>query len=331
MLIRGSNAVGYTSYPDNVVTEFVRLAAQNGIDVFRVFDCFNDVEQMRVCIEAVRKAGKVAETSPIFTVDYYKGVAKSAAEAGAHMIGIKDMAGLLKPRSAPLLVEAIRSVTDLPIHFHTHATSSCSLATALEMARAGCDVIDFATASMADCTSQPSLNGFLASTEGSEMAPDGTGYLGLEPYDVYWSRVRDMYSPFENGMKSGTARVFDHQIPGKIGEIHISCSRAKGGQYSNLMVQCKSMGIWDKWEGVLDMYRDVNNLFGDIVKVTPSSKCVGDLALYLVTRGLKASDVTDPAKKGQVDFPDSVVGLLEGRLGFPHKGFPDEVVGCYAC
>ncbi|CAM9310439.1 unnamed protein product [Ectocarpus sp. 6 AP-2014] len=321
MLIRGSNAVGYTSYPDNVVTEFVRLAAKNGIDVFRVFDCFNDVEQMRVCIEAVRKAGKVAEvcvcytsdlqTSSIFTVDYYKGVAKSAAEAGAHMIGIKDMAGLLKPRSAPLLVEAIRSVTDLPIHFHTHATSSCSLATALEMARAGCDVIDFATASMADCTSQPSLNGFLASTEGSEMAPEGTGYLGLEPYDVYWSRVRDMYSPFENGMKSGTARVFDHQIP--------------GGQYSNLMVQCKSMGIWDKWEGVLDMYRDVNNLFGDIVKVTPSSKCVGDLALYLVTRGLKASDVTDPAKKGQVDFPDSVVGLLEGRLGFPHKGFPDEV------
>eukprot|EP00903_Cladosiphon_okamuranus_P009747 g9267.t1 len=147
--------------------------------------------------------------------------------------------------------------------------------------------------------------------QGSDMAPEGTGYLGLEPYDIYWGRVRDMYSPFENGMKSGTARVFDHQIP--------------GGQYSNLMVQCKSMGIWDKWEGVLDMYRDVNNLFGDIVKVTPSSKCVGDLALYLVTRGLKASDVTDPAKKGQVDFPDSVVGLLEGRLGFPHKGFPEEV------
>ncbi|CAM9491937.1 unnamed protein product [Ectocarpus fasciculatus] len=235
---------------------------------------------------------------------------------------MQDMAGLLKPRSAPLLVEAIRSVTDLPIHFHTHATSSCSLATALEMARAGCDVIDFATASMADCTSQPSLNGFLASTEGSEMAPEGTGYLGLEPYDVYWSRVRDMYTPFENGMKSGTARVFDHQIPGKRGRGE---RLFVGGQYSNLMVQCKSMGIWDKWEGVLDMYRDVNNLFGDIVKVTPSSKCVGDLALYLVTRGLKASDVTDPAKKGQVDFPDSVVGLLEGRLGFPHKGFPEEV------
>ncbi|CAM9750893.1 unnamed protein product [Pylaiella littoralis] len=329
MLIRGSNAVGYTSYPDNVVTEFVRLAAKNGIDVFRVFDCFNDIEQMRVCIKAVRDAGKVAEvcvcytsdlqTSSIFTVDYYKGVAKSAADAGAHMIGIKDMAGLLKPRSAPLLVEAIRSVTDLPIHFHTHATSSCSLATALEMARAGCDVIDFATASMADCTSQPSLNGFLASTGGSDMAPEGTGYLGLEPYDVYWSRVRDMYAPFENGMRSGTARVFDHQIPGEITQKHAHTN------YSNLLVQCKSMGIWDKWEGVLDMYRDVNNLFGDIVKVTPSSKCVGDLALYLVTRGLKASDVTDPAKKGQVDFPDSVVGLLEGRLGFPHKGFPDEV------
>lgn len=174
----------------------------------------------------------------------------------------------------------------------------------------GCDIIDFCTASMADGTSQPSLNSFCAMMQG---APNETGidFLYLEPYDMYWSRVRDMFSPFESGMKSGTARVYEHQIP--------------GGQYSNLIVQCQSMGLWDRWEEVLDAYRDVNKLFGDIVKVTPSSKCVGDLALYLVTRNVNAADLSDPAKAGSIDFPDSVVGLMKGELGFPHKGFPAEV------
>ena len=320
MLIRGANAVGYTSYPDNAVTEFVKLSAANGIDVFRIFDCFNIIESMQVAIDAVRAVNKVAEvclcysgdvlTSEIYNLEYYKSVAKEAAAAGAHIIGIKDMAGLLRPLEAGPLLKAVREVTDLPIHFHTHATSSGSLATCMEMARHGCDIIDFCTASMADGTSQPSLNAFCAMMQG---APNDTdiNFLSLEPYDMYWSRVRDMYSPFESGMKSGSARVYEHQIP--------------GGQYSNLIVQCQSMGLWDRWEEVLDAYRDVNKLLGDIVKVTPSSKCVGDLALYLVTRNVNAADLLDPAKAGSIDFPDSVVGLLKGELGFPHRGFPAAV------
>ena len=320
MLIRGANAVGYTSYPDNVVTEFVRLSAENGMDVFRIFDCFNIVDNMKVAIDAVRAVDKVAEvcicftgdilTSHIYNVDYYRSVAKEAAEAGAHIIGIKDMSGLLRPYECAPLMEAIRSVTDLPIHFHTHSTSSLSLTTCVEMARLDCDVIDFCTASMADGTSQPSMNAFVASMAGLHNAT-GLDFMKLEPYDMYWSRVREMYSPFESGMKSGTARVFDHQIP--------------GGQYSNLIVQCQSMGLWNQWEDVLDAYRDVNKLFGDVVKVTPSSKCVGDMALYLITCKLKAEDVLDPVKAAQIDFPVSVVGLLKGDLGFPHMGFPKAV------
>ncbi|KAH8072670.1 pyruvate carboxylase [Aureococcus anophagefferens] len=236
MLIRGANAVGYTSYPDNVVTEFVRLAALNGMDVFRIFDCFNDVGQMRTCVDAVRAAGKVAEVcvcytsdclaSDVYDVAYYAGVAAEAAAAGAHLIGIKDMAGLLKPAAAAPLLAAIRGVCDLPVHFHTHCTSSAS----------------------------PSLNAFCAAMEGLERAP-GIDYMRLEPYDVYWAK-------------------------------------------------CQSMGLADRWEEVLDAYRDVNKLFGDVVKVTPSSKCVGDLALYLVTRKMTAADVLDGSKA--LDYPDSV-------------------------
>jgi len=208
------------------------------------------------------------------------------------------------------LLAVIRANTSLPIHFHTHATSSGSLATCMEMARHGCDIIDFCTASMADGTSQPSLNAFVAMMSGM---PNDTGlnYMDLEPYDMYWARVRTMYSPFESGMLSGSARVFEHQIP--------------GGQYSNLIVQCQSMGLWDRWEEVLDAYRDVNRLLGDIIKVTPSSKCVGDLALYLVTRNVTASDLLDPSKASSIDWPESVVGLMMGDLGFPHRGFPEAV------
>ena len=317
MLIRGANAVGYTSYPDNVVAEFIRLAALNGMDVFRIFDCFNIVENMKVAITAARDCGKIAEvclcytgdvlTSSIYNVDYYRDVAKECAAAGAHIIAIKDMAGLLRPLEVAPLLQAIRSVTDVPIHFHTHATSSGTLATCIEMARCGCEIIDFCTASMADGTSQPSLNAFVAMMEGASN-DTGMNYLDLEPYDMYWARVRSMYSPFESGMLSGSARVYEHQIP--------------GGQYSNLLVQCQSMGIWDRWEEVLDAYRDVNRLFGDIVKVTPSSKCVGDLALYLVTRSLTTADLLDPAKAQNIDFPESVVGLMKGELGLPHRGFP---------
>merc|ERR1712070_187134 len=275
---------------------------------------------MMVCIKAVRDAGKVAEvclcytsdvlTSKIYTLDYYKDLTKKLVDAGAHIIAIKDMAGLLKPLAAAPLMKVIREVTDLPFHFHTHATSGGSLATAIEMAKAGCNIVDFATASMSEMTSQPSLNAFLAVMKGDACDP-GIDYLAAEPYDMYWSKLREMYLPFECGMKAGTARVYDHEIP--------------GGQYSNLMVQCAAMGIWEKWEEVLDMYRDVNIMFGDIVKVTPSSKCVGDLAIYLVNRGLPCDDVKDPSKAAAVDFPTSVIEFMEGRLGFPHHGFPDDI------
>ncbi|GAB5034711.1 pyruvate carboxylase [Nannochloropsis oceanica] len=320
MLVRGANAVGYTSYPDNVVEEFIALAAKKGIDLFRIFDCFNDVGQMKVSIDAVRKAGKIAEvcicytgdvlTSTIYNVDYYRTLTQQCVAAGAHIIAIKDMAGLLKPRAAAPLMQAIKEVTNLPVHFHTHDTSGASIASAMAMANAGCHIIDFATAALANCTSQPSLNAFLAAMAGDDRDP-GINYLAVEPYDMYWAKVREMYAPFECGMKSGTARVYDHEIP--------------GGQYSNLMVQCQAMGIWDRWEAVLDMYRDVNTLFGDVVKVTPSSKCVGDLAIYLVTRGLSVADITDESKAAGIDFPASVIDLLEGRLGFPHRGFPAQV------
>jgi len=320
MLIRGANAVGYKAYTDNAFAEFVRLSAINGMDIFRIFDCFNDIENMKVTFDAVIAANKVAEvcicytgnclSSEVYNLEYYKGCAKAAADAGAHIIGIKDMTGLLKPLECAPLLKCIREVTDLPLHFHTHSTSGGSMAVCFEMSRCGCDIIDFCTASMADGTSQPSMNAFIAMVAGGER-DTGVDYLSLEPYDLYWQRVREMYSPFESGMKTGSARVFEHQIP--------------GGQYSNLYAQCQSMGLMERWAEVLDSYRDVNNLFGDIIKVTPSSKCVGDLSLYLITRNLTTADIFDPKWAGKIDFPASSIELMRGDLGFPHRGFPKEI------
>jgi acetyl-CoA carboxylase carboxyl transferase alpha subunit len=326
MLIRGANGVGYKSYPDNVVREFVHLAAVNGMDIFRIFDCFNIVENMKVSIDAVKETGKVAEvcicytgnvlTSNIYNLQYYKALALEIKETGADILAIKDMAGLLRPLEAEPLMRVLREAVgeNMPIHFHTHATSSGSLATCMEMARVGCNIIDFATASMADGTSQPSLNTFCAMMQGASN-DTRINYLTLEPYDLYWAGIREQYSPFESGMKSGTARVFEHQIP--------------GGQYSNLLVQSAGMGLTlDQWSAVLDAYRDVNLLFGDVVKVTPSSKCVGDLALYLVLKNLTTADLIDPSTQQikpsamNLDFPQSTVELLKGELGFPHLGFP---------
>jgi len=317
MLFRGSNGLGYSSYPDNVVRELVRLSAVNGMDVFRIFDCFNQLDQMEVAISAVREHNKVAEVclcftgdflskdEKIYTLAYWTDLAKRIDACGAHMIGIKDMAGLLRPPMAKPLIDAIRSVTDLPIHFHTHNTSSCELATLMMMSAAGCDIVDCCSASMADGTSQPSLNAFVASMVG-DPRETGIDYLTLEPLDNTWMRIRDMYAPFESGLRGGSARVFQHQIP--------------GGQYSNLYAQCKALGIMDRWEEVLDMYRDVNALFGDVVKVTPSSKCVGDLSLFLIGRNLSASDVIP--KAGVLSFPESTLDLMKGKLGVPHRGFP---------
>ena len=316
MLIRGANAVGYTSYPDNVVKKFCHLAAKNGMDVFRIFDCFNQLNCMTNCIEAVREAGKVAEvcicftgdftTSEVYTLDYYKELAASIEAAGAHMIGLKDMAGLMKPQLVRPFIEAIRSVTTIPLHYHGHNTSSANLAVIVEMASCGVDVVDACMASMADGTSQPSINAFLASTQGT---PRDTGipFMALENLDRYYGLLRELYEPFESGMKSGTARVFDNEIP--------------GGQYSNLFVQCKSMDLYDRWFEVLNMYRDVNMMLGDVVKVTPSSKVVGDFALFLIAQDLTCEDVKKDGDK--LDYPDSVVALFNGDLGYPHKGFPE--------
>jgi acetyl-CoA carboxylase carboxyl transferase alpha subunit len=315
MLIRGANAVGYTSYPDNVVKKFCHLAAKNGMDVFRIFDCFNQLNCMQNCIDAVREANKVAEvcicytgdftTSEVYTLDYYKELAASIEAAGAHMIGLKDMAGLMKPQLVRPFVEAVRSVTTIPLHYHGHNTSSANLAVIIEMTACGVDVVDACLASMADGTSQPSINAFLASTQGTPRDA-GIPFMALENLDRYYGLLRELYEPFESGMKSGTARVFDNEIP--------------GGQYSNLYVQCKSMDLYDRWFEVLNMYRDVNMMLGNVVKVTPSSKVVGDFALFLIAQDLTCDDVK---KVGDtLDYPDSVVALFNGDLGYPHKGFP---------
>lgn len=322
MLLRGANGVGYKSYPDNVVEDFVRVAAKNGMDVFRIFDCFNDVEQMKVSINAVRKAKKVAEVAmcftgdflssseKIYTLDYYKDLCKKCVEAGAHMIAIKDMAGLLKPAHAKPLVDVIRSVCDLPVHFHTHNTSSAQLATLHAMADAGCDVVDGCFAAWADGTSQPSLNAFIATMEGKPR-DTGINYKELEPLDQYWAFVRDMYSVFESGMKAMTARVFDHQIP--------------GGQYSNMYAQCRALGDAENWDAVLQMYRDVNDWCGDIVKVTPSSKSVGDISLFLLKQGITQDDFKNMEKMQSLNWPQSAIELARGEMGMPHRGFPKQM------
>jgi len=322
MLLRGANGVGYKSYPDNVVEEFVRQAATSGMDIFRIFDCFNDVEQMKVSINAVRKMKKVAEVamcftgdflSPkekIYTLDYYRELCKKCVDAGAHMIAIKDMAGLLKPGHAAPLVQTIRGVTDLPIHFHTHNTSSAQLATLHAMAEAGCDIVDGCFAAFADGTSQPSLNAFIATMEGRPRDPK-IDYRKLEGLDAYWAYVRDMYSPFESGMKAMTARVFEHQVP--------------GGQYSNMYAQCRSLGDAQNWDKVLQMYADVNKWCGDIVKVTPSSKSVGDIALFLLKQGIEVADFEDMAKMQGLQWPQSAIELARGEMGTPHLGFPQKM------
>ncbi|ELP90071.1 pyruvate carboxylase subunit B, putative [Entamoeba invadens IP1] len=321
MLLRGRNAVGYMNYPENLIKEFVNQSATIGIDVFRIFDCFNDINSMETCVKAVREANKVAQCcicftgdfmSPeekIYTLDYYKGVAKKITEIQAHCICIKDMAGLFKPQMAVPFLKALREVTDLPIFFHSHNTSGTMLNTLIALSAAGVAGVDVALPSMSDCTSQPSMGALLACLEGGERAPK-IDYRKLERVDSQWRSIRSLYFNNESGMKGGTTRVYEHQMP--------------GGQYSNLQAQCKALGLWDRWDEITQMYADVNKVLGDIIKVTPSSKVVGDLALFLVNKGLKASDVMD--KDVHIEFPESVIGLASGKLGYPHKGFPEGFV-----
>ncbi|KZE49686.1 pyruvate carboxylase [Rossellomorea marisflavi] len=320
MLLRASNAVGYKNYPDNVIREFVEKSAYAGIDVFRIFDSLNWVKGMEVAIDAVRQSGKIAEAAICYTgdiedetrakynIDYYKEIAKELEASGAHMLAIKDMAGLLKPQSAYRLISELKSTVDLPIHLHTHDTSGNGIYTYAKAVEAGVDIVDTALSTMSGLTSQPSANTLYYALKGTEREPQ-VDVQSLETLSHYWEDVRKYYTDFESGMMSPHSEVYKHEMP--------------GGQYSNLQQQAKAVGLGDRWEEVKDMYARVNQLFGDIVKVTPSSKVVGDMALFMVQNELDEETVLERGEK--IDFPDSVIELFEGYLGQPHGGFPEEL------
>ncbi len=317
MLLRGSNAVGYTNYPDNAVAYFVRQAADAGVDLFRVFDCLNWVENMRVSIDAVREAGKLCEGAFCYTGDildpdrakysliYYVRLARELERAGAHIIGIKDMAGLLKPAAAKKLVAALREETDLPIHFHTHDTSGISAASVVAAVEAGVDAVDAAIDSMSGLTSQPCLGSLVAALADTDRAT-GLDIEAIRKISFYFEAVRAQYRAFESDLRFGASEVYLHEMP--------------GGQFTNLKEQARSLGLEARWHEVARTYAEVNMLFGDIVKVTPSSKVVGDLALLMVASDLTAKDVTDPAR--EIAFPESVVQMMHGDLGQPPGGWP---------
>ena len=318
MLLRASNAVGYTNYPDNVVRFFVQRAAAEGIDLFRVFDSLNNAGNMRVAMDAVNESGALCEAALCYTGDlfdarrdkyslkYYVGLAREFERAGAHILGIKDMAGICRPRAVSALVKALREETGLPVHFHTHDTSGASAASVLAAIEAGVDAVDGAMDAMSGLTSQPSLGAIVAALEGSERAPDVT-LDQIRPFSHYWEGVRRHYAPFEADMRAGTADVYRHEMP--------------GGQYTNLREQARAMGLEHRWDAIAQAYADVNMLFGDIVKVTPTSKVVGDMAIFMVANELTPADVLDPAR--EIAFPESVVQLMRGELGLPPDGFPD--------
>jgi pyruvate carboxylase len=319
MLLRASNAVGYTSYPDNVVTEFVKESARQGIDVFRIFDSLNSVENMRVAIDAALETHAICEPAicytgdllnaerPKYSLQYYVKMAKQLEKLGAHFLGLKDMAGLCKPYAAFKLVKALRNEIGIPIHFHTHDTSGLNAASILKAAEAGVDVADAAVSSMSGQTSQPNLNSLV---EALRHTPRDTGLdpVALNECSDYWEQVRNFYVPFDSGPRSGDAKVYQHEIP--------------GGQYTNLREQAAAMGLGHRWAEVEKTYAEVNLLFGDIVKVTPSSKVVGDMTLFLMVKGMKPADLLKLDANHDVALPDSVVDLFAGSLGTPPGGWP---------
>ena len=319
MLLRGSNGVGYTNYPDNVVNFFVRQAAEAGVDLFRVFDCLNWVENMRVSMDAVREADKLCEGAMCYTGDildpdrakydlkYYVNLARELEKAGAHIIGIKDMAGVLKPAAAAKLVSTLRQETDLPIHLHTHDTSGIAAATVLAAVEAGADAFDAAIDSMSGLTSQPCLGALVEALAETER-DTRLDARAIRQISFYFEAVRAKYIAFESDLRAGASEVYLHEMP--------------GGQFTNLKEQARSLGLEARWHEVARAYADANMLFGDIVKVTPSSKVVGDLALMMVASDLTREDVVDPDK--DVHFPDSVVQMLRGDLGQPPGGWPSE-------
>lgn len=320
MLLRGSNAVGYTNYPDNVVQEFVKHAASSGIDIFRVFDSLNWTKGMQIAMEAVRKEGAVCEASICYTGDildpkrdkypleYYVNMAKELEKMGAHILAIKDMAGLLKPFAAEKLIKALKNEIAIPIHLHTHDTSSNGGTTLMLAAQAGCDIVDAALSSVSGLTAQPNMNALLAALEGSIWDPK-LDMPGLQKLANYWETCRTYYAPFESELRSGTAQVYEHEIP--------------GGQYSNYKPQVEGMGLGHRWEECKQMYREVNDMFGDLVKVTPSSKIVGDMAMFMIQNNLSREDVF--ARGHELTFPQGVIDFFKGMIGQPYGGFPKEL------
>lgn len=320
MLLRGSNAVGYKNYPDNVIQEFIQQSATSGIDVFRIFDSLNWIQSMEVSIDAVRQTGKIAEAAICYTgdilddgrakytVNYYKDMAKALEQAGAHILAIKDMAGLLKPEAAYRLISELKSITDLPIHLHSHDTSGNGIYTYARAIDAGVDIVDTALGSMSGLTSQPSVNSLFYALDGAKRQLK-TDIQPLNTLSAYFEDVRKYYEVFDSGMKSPQAEVYVHEMP--------------GGQYSNLQQQAKGVGLVDRWDEVKEMYGRVNILFGDIVKVTPSSKVVGDMALFMVQNDLDEQSVIERGMT--LDFPASVIELFQGYLGQPAGGFPVEL------
>jgi pyruvate carboxylase len=318
MLLRSANAVGYANYPDNTVRYFVRQAAAGGVDLFRIFDSLNWVDNMRVAIDAVLESGKLCEAAVCYTgnlaspeerkytLDYYLKLAGELKAAGTHVLGIKDMAGLCQPQAAYTLVKALKKEIGLPVHFHTHDTSGIGSASVFAAVAAGADAVDAAMDAMSGLTSQPNLGSIATAMRYAERDPQ------LDPANLrlvshYWEQVRNYYAAFESDIRSGTSDVYVHGMP--------------GGQYTNLREQARSLGIDDtRWPEVAQAYAEVNGMFGDIIKVTPSSKVVGDLAMFMVSSGLTRADVLDP--QNAVAFPSSVEQFFHGELGQPYGGFP---------
>jgi pyruvate carboxylase len=320
MLLRGANGVGYTNYPDNVVRHFVGQAAKGGVDLFRVFDCLNWVENMRVAMDAVCEENKLCEATICYTgnildpdrakydLKYYTGLAADLEKAGAHIIAVKDMAGLLRPEAARRLFKALREATDLPIHFHTHDTSGISAATVLAAVESGVDAVDAAMDALSGNTSQPCLGSIVEALSDTDRDA-GLDQNWIRRISFYWEAVRNQYAAFESDLKGPASEVYLHEMP--------------GGQFTNLKEQARSLGLETRWHEVAQAYHDVNLMFGDIVKVTPSSKVVGDMALMMVSQDMTIEDVENPAK--DIAFPESVVAMMRGDLGQPPGGWPQSL------
>ncbi|MFR7759597.1 MAG: pyruvate carboxylase subunit B [Peptoniphilus grossensis] len=320
MLIRGNNTVGYKNYPDNVVVKFIKESSKNGIDLFRVFDSLNWLPGMQLSIDEVLKNDKIAEATMCYTGDildeyrdkysikYYVDFAKELEKTGAHIIGIKDMSGLLKPYAAKKLIKNLKEEIGLPIHLHTHDTTGNGVATILQATEAGVDIVDTAVNSMSGLTSQPALNSVVAALKNTDRDTE-IDLDKAEDISKYWAAVRPVYANFESDLKSGTTEIYKYEIP--------------GGQYSNLKPQVESFGLGHKFKDVKEMYKKVNEMVGDIVKVTPSSKMVGDFAIFMVQNELTPENILDKGKN--LDYPDSVMTYFRGMMGQPYGGFPKDL------